>query len=91
MNQITLIVQRHGYYCILIFRLSQEKGRNVILSIHQPRYSIYKLFDTMTLLSRGELVYHGPTYQGLQHFADLGKLFVTPTCTLMDVTWCQFH
>ncbi len=68
-------VQRHGYYyCILIFRLSKEKGRNIILSIHQPRYSIYKQFDTMTLLSRGELVYHGATYQGLQHFADLGKI-----------------
>ena len=42
------------------------------MSIHQPRYSIYKEFDTLTLLSLGDLVYHGPTQPVLQHFAEIG-------------------
>ena len=55
-----------------LHRLSRDKGRTIIMSIHQPRYSIYKLFDTLTLLSRGELVYSGPSHQTLNHFATLG-------------------
>lgn len=31
-------------------------GRTIILSIHQPRYSIYKLFDSLTLLVNGKQV-----------------------------------
>ena len=48
-------------------------NRVVVLSIHQPRYSIYKQFDTLTLLSQGELVYHGRRYAVLDHFKELGK------------------
>lgn len=31
-------------------------GRTIILSIHQPRYSIYRLFDNLTLLVSGKQV-----------------------------------
>lgn len=31
-------------------------GRTIILSIHQPRYSIYRLFDSLTLLVNGRQV-----------------------------------
>jgi len=41
----------------------------VILSIHQPRYSIYKLFDTLMLLNDGASVYHGPATEALDFFA----------------------
>ena len=47
------------------------------MSIHQPRYSIYKEFDTLTLLSLGDLVYHGPTQPVLQHFAEIGNNLVS--------------
>ena len=56
-----------------IFRISLVNNRVVVLSIHQPRYSIYKQFDTLTLLSQGELVYHGRQYAVLDHFKELGK------------------
>jgi len=50
----------------------------VVLSIHQPRYSIYKLFDTLTLLHDGESVYHGPAADTLDFFASASELtFVT--------------
>ena len=41
--------------------------RIIIMSVHQPRYSIFKLFDSVTLLSRGELVYNGPA-RGVQPY-----------------------
>lgn len=33
-----------------------NNGRTIILSIHQPRYSIYRLFDSLTLLVNGKQV-----------------------------------
>lgn len=48
------------------------KGRTIIFSIHQPRFSIYKLFDSLVLLSLGEVVYHGPGPDSLTFFKTLG-------------------
>jgi len=47
-------------------------GRVIVLAIHQPRYSIFKLFDSLTLLSSGQLVYHGPAMNALDYFARIG-------------------
>uniref|UniRef100_UPI0009B3C176 ATP-binding cassette sub-family G member 2-like n=1 Tax=Monopterus albus TaxID=43700 RepID=UPI0009B3C176 len=47
-------------------------GRTIILSIHQPRYSIYRLFDSLTLLVTGKQVYHGPAQSTLDYFSDIG-------------------
>ena len=52
-------------------RLS-DRGRTIVFSIHQPRYSIYRVFDSMVLLSGGETVYHGPCGQALDYFETLG-------------------
>ncbi|CAF4061728.1 unnamed protein product [Rotaria sordida] len=48
--------------------LSKE-GRTIIFSIHQPSYSIFKLFDTITLLCQGEMYYHGQTKDLLDYFS----------------------
>ena len=59
-----------------LFSLSQQ-DRVIIVSIHQPRYSIYKLFDTLTILSKGDLVYHGLAgNHALQYFNDLGITYI---------------
>ena len=50
-----------------------RKGRNVIFSIHQPRYSIFKLFGSLTLLSQGEMAYHGACSDVLPYFEKMGK------------------
>ena len=60
--------------CVCVCRLSREGNRVVIMSIHQPRYSIFKLFDSLTLLSKGQLVYHGPALATLEYFERLGLL-----------------
>ena len=61
---------------IICCRLSCTSNRIVIMSIHQPRYSIFKLFDTLTLLSVGNMVYHGPAGQALAYFSRLGTCMI---------------
>nr|KAF6498719.1 hypothetical protein HJG59_000069 [Molossus molossus] len=55
----------------LLKRMSKE-GRTIIFSIHQPRYSIFKLFDSLTLLASGRLMFHGPAQEALKYFASAG-------------------
>ncbi|AWO97261.1 putative ATP-binding cassette sub-family G member 2-like [Scophthalmus maximus] len=52
--------------------LMGNHGRTIILSIHQPRYSIYRLFDSLTLLVTGKQVFHGPAQSALDYFSDIG-------------------
>ncbi len=48
-------------------------GATVILSIHQPRSSIFALFDHLILLSEGHVVYDGKGGQSsVEYFRDLG-------------------
>ncbi|TNN46873.1 ATP-binding cassette sub-family G member 2 [Liparis tanakae] len=56
----------------LLNRLSR-KGKTVIFSIHQPRYSIFRQFDHLTLMHKGEVVYAGAATHALEYFTDLGK------------------
>lgn len=49
-----------------------DQGHTVVCSIHQPRYSIYKMFDRLILLSNGHMVYQGPACRTLDYFAELG-------------------
>ncbi|KAJ8403640.1 hypothetical protein AAFF_G00349660 [Aldrovandia affinis] len=60
-NSVLLLLKRMGNY-----------GRTIIMSIHQPRYSIYRLFDSLTLLVNGKQVFHGPAQDTLDYFADIG-------------------
>ncbi|XP_075854854.1 broad substrate specificity ATP-binding cassette transporter ABCG2 [Microcebus murinus] len=57
---------------LLLLKRMSKQGRTIIFSIHQPRYSIFKLFDTLTLLAAGRLMFHGPAQQALEYFASAG-------------------
>ncbi|TWW79874.1 ATP-binding cassette sub-family G member 2 [Takifugu flavidus] len=57
---------------LLLLKRMAKNGRTIILSIHQPRYSIYRLFDSLTLLVNGKQVYHGPAQRALAYFSDIG-------------------
>ncbi|XP_054460635.1 broad substrate specificity ATP-binding cassette transporter ABCG2d [Anoplopoma fimbria] len=59
---------------LLLLKRMASQGRTIIMSIHQPRYSIYRLFDTLTLLVGGKMVYHGPAPNALDYFANIGYL-----------------
>uniref|UniRef100_A0A3B4BAF0 ABC transporter domain-containing protein n=1 Tax=Periophthalmus magnuspinnatus TaxID=409849 RepID=A0A3B4BAF0_9GOBI len=57
---------------LLLLKKMADAGRTIILSIHQPRYGIYRLFDNLTLLVNGKQVYHGPAQEALDYFSDIG-------------------
>ena len=58
------------------FSLSKD-GRVIVMSIHQPRYSIFRLCDHITLLSRGSIVYTGAGRAALPYFAEvLGNIIL---------------
>lgn len=52
--------------------LAKLRNTTVCLSIHQPRYSIFKLFDYIILLNMGEIVYQGAPMGVIDHFAKVG-------------------
>lgn len=62
-------------------RLSR-RGKTVIFSIHQPRYSIFRLFDHLTLMHKGEVVYAGAAAHTLEYFTNLGRHTFTVNCKL---------
>jgi ABC-type multidrug transport system ATPase subunit len=43
-------------------------GRAVVCTIHQPRSSIYALFDQLLLLSQGKIVYYGDAKAATDYF-----------------------
>ncbi|XP_039217162.1 broad substrate specificity ATP-binding cassette transporter ABCG2-like isoform X4 [Crotalus tigris] len=57
---------------LLLLKRMSLQGKTIIFSIHQPRYSIFKLFDSLTLLAAGRLLYHGPADNALSYFRSLG-------------------
>ncbi|XP_013877614.1 broad substrate specificity ATP-binding cassette transporter ABCG2 [Austrofundulus limnaeus] len=57
---------------LLLLKKMSNHGRTIILSIHQPRYAIYRLFDSLTLLVNGKQVFHGPAQSALDYFSDIG-------------------
>ncbi|XP_041065195.1 broad substrate specificity ATP-binding cassette transporter ABCG2-like [Carcharodon carcharias] len=71
----------------LLKRLSRC-GRTIIFSIHQPQYFIFKLFDSLTLLVNGRMVYHGPAKTALQYFSSIGyecETFNNPADFFLDI------
>uniref|UniRef100_A0A671U2S3 ATP-binding cassette, sub-family G (WHITE), member 2c n=1 Tax=Sparus aurata TaxID=8175 RepID=A0A671U2S3_SPAAU len=72
----------------LLHNLSR-RGKTVIFSIHQPRYSIFRQFDHLTLMHKGEMVYAGGAQHALEYFTNLGyqiEPFDNPADFFMDIT-----
>ncbi|XP_033616472.1 broad substrate specificity ATP-binding cassette transporter ABCG2, partial [Fukomys damarensis] len=49
----------------LLKKLSRQ-GRTIIFSIRQPQYSVFKMFDSLTLLAAGNLMFHGPAQMTME-------------------------
>ncbi|RVE75979.1 hypothetical protein OJAV_G00004260 [Oryzias javanicus] len=72
----------------LLHKLAR-RGKTVIFSIHQPRYSIFKQFDHLTLMHKGEVVYAGAADRALDYFTNFGyqiEAFNNPADFFMDIT-----
>ncbi|XP_077659597.1 broad substrate specificity ATP-binding cassette transporter ABCG2-like isoform X4 [Urocitellus parryii] len=73
---------------LLLLKSISEQGRTIIFTIHQPRYSIFKLFDSLTLLASGKLLYHGPAQKALEYFQSAGyqcEPYNNPAYFFLDV------
>lgn len=53
-----------------------KNGRTIVTTIHQPRSSIFHLFDKLCLIAEGRTVYFGPAADVVDYFRNLG--FTTP-------------
>uniref|UniRef100_A0A8B9H1C1 ATP binding cassette subfamily G member 2 (JR blood group) n=1 Tax=Astyanax mexicanus TaxID=7994 RepID=A0A8B9H1C1_ASTMX len=72
----------------LLHRLSRS-GKTIIFSIHQPRYSIYRQFDHLTLMNKGEIIYAGSADKALTYFEEIGykcEPFNNPADFFLDIT-----
>lgn len=65
------------------FRMSKQ-GKTIIFSIHQPRYSIFRLFDNLTLLAAGRMLYHGPAQNAIEYFKSIGEFSSGALVTTVD-------
>ncbi|NXG53245.1 ABCG2 protein, partial [Psilopogon haemacephalus] len=73
---------------LFLLKKLSRRGRTIIFSIHQPRYSIFKLFDSLTLLALGKVLYHGPAKQALDYFSSIGyecEPFNNPADFFLDI------
>ncbi|XP_054583514.1 broad substrate specificity ATP-binding cassette transporter ABCG2-like [Eptesicus fuscus] len=73
---------------LLLLKRMSKQGRTIIFSIHQPRYCIFKLFDSLTLLASGKLMFHGPAQEALGYFASAGyqcESYNNPADFFLDV------
>ncbi len=52
-----------------LWRLARG-GRTVISTIHQPRSSIFAMFDLLLLMSEGQLLFYGPAHLAVGTHAD---------------------
>nr|QVT92381.1 ABC transporter [Salvia miltiorrhiza] len=60
---------------LLLRALRREalEGVNICMVVHQPSYTLYKMFDDLILLAKGGLtVYHGPVKKVEEYFSGLG-------------------
>lgn len=48
-----------------------SNGRTIVSTIHQPRSSIFALFDQLCLLSEGRVMYFGPAKDAVTYFSGL--------------------
>lgn len=61
----------------------------VIVSIHQPRFDIFQLFDDILLLSRGDLLWSGSISSMMNHFSTLGYScpeYMNPADFILDLS-----
>ncbi|KAI0545957.1 P-loop containing nucleoside triphosphate hydrolase protein [Xylaria curta] len=76
-----------AYQLVRTLKDLAQKGRTILTTLHSPRSSIWALMDNLVLLSRGCLVYSGPTKDCIPWFSSLGyelPPFVNPAEFTID-------
>lgn len=55
-----------AFFVITTLRNLARDGRTIIASIHQPSSEVFELFDYLTLLSGGKLIYFGEASSAIE-------------------------
>jgi ATP-binding cassette subfamily G (WHITE) protein 2 len=55
-------------------KLAKRDNKTVIMTIHQPNSEIYELFDNLTLLLEGKIIYQDKASQAVIYFEKHFKL-----------------
>jgi ABC-type multidrug transport system ATPase subunit/ABC-type multidrug transport system permease subunit len=70
-------------------RVASEQQRTIVCCVHQPRSTIWDLFDRLILLSRGQIMFSGYARDAVAHFGALGfeprTSYVNPADFVIDV------
>ena len=61
-------------------KVARATSQVVIATIHQPRSSIWQMFDAVTLLADGRLMYYGKIDDMVLWFRGLGRITTTHHC-----------
>lgn len=61
-----------AFFVVTALRNLARDGRTIIASIHQPSSEVFELFDNLTLLSGGKLIYFGQANNAIEHFTSAG-------------------
>lgn len=68
--------------------LAHNQGKIVLLTIHQPRSDIFRMFNQVGIMAYGKLVYFGGSEQMLEYFDKLGypcPTYSNPTDHYVDL------
>ncbi|KAL1789648.1 ATP-binding cassette sub-family G member 3-like [Sigmodon hispidus] len=57
---------------ISVLRRMSMRGRTIIFSINHAQYSIFRFFNSLTLVSSGKVMFHGPAQEALEYFTSAG-------------------
>ena len=64
-----------AYNSLSVMRLMRklaQKGKTIITTIHQPRSTIFELFDRLLVLNKGETVFMGKAEDVVDYFGKIG-------------------
>jgi len=75
--------------CITLKRIAKKFNKTIVMSIHQPRADIFKLFDRIFILSKGNLCYAESYERIFEYFSKIGYSIpehnVNPADFLIDL------
>eukprot|EP00877_Chromochloris_zofingiensis_P009782 jgi/Chrzof1/5057/Cz15g10060.t1 len=77
-------------------KMARDHGHVVLATIHQPRAAIWSMFNKITLLASGRLIYHGPSEGLAPWLGNLGyeydaALNGVPSDWALDLVAINFH
>jgi ABC-type multidrug transport system ATPase subunit len=52
----------------LLNSLAVKRGMTIVASIHQPRSTIFELFDKLLILQKGETAFFGDASKSIEYF-----------------------